>query len=85
MNYYGLACIHELLCYLTSLINPLPEGQNTEAMINVGLTLLTVAFETSVHGIGSKYCLLMTVKTDLCWNIMQVNIYKIHNLYEFYL
>lgn len=72
---YGLACINELLSYLTSLINPLPDSQNTEAMINVGLTLLTVAFETAVHAIGSKHCLISIVKTELCWNLMQVCIY----------
>lgn len=69
---YGLACIHELLSYLTSLINPLPDGQNTDSMIQVGLNLLIVIFETSVQDIGNKYCLLSVVKTDLCWNIMQL-------------
>ncbi|KAH9528829.1 G-box binding factor, partial [Dermatophagoides farinae] len=69
---YGLACVHELLSYLTSLINPLPDGQNTEYMVNVGLQLLTIIFEISVHEIGANYCLLSVVKTDLCWNIMQL-------------
>jgi hypothetical protein len=44
-------------------------------MIGVGLTLLTVAFETCIHSIGSKNCLLTTVKNDLCWNIMLVSFY----------
>lgn len=69
---YGIACIHELLSYLTSLINPLPDGQNSEYMISVGLNLLIVAFETAAADIGSKYCLLSVVKTDLAWNLMQV-------------
>ena len=67
-----MACIHELLCYLTSLINPLPDGQNSDSMIQVGLNLLIVIFETAVQEIGSKYILLNVVKTDLCWNIMQL-------------
>ena len=41
-------------------------------MISVGLNLLIVIFETAVLDIGSKYCLLSVVKTDLCWNIMQL-------------
>ncbi|OTF70725.1 hypothetical protein BLA29_002251 [Euroglyphus maynei] len=74
MPFYSLtnACVHELLSYLTSLINPLPDGQNTEYMVNVGLQLLTIIFEISVHEIGANYCLLSVVKTDLCWNIMQL-------------
>lgn len=41
-------------------------------MIQVGLNLLVVIFETAVQEIGSKYILLNVVKTDLCWNIMQL-------------
>ena len=41
-------------------------------MVNVGLQLLTIIFEISVHEIGANYCLLSVVKTDLCWNIMQL-------------
>ncbi|XP_015781014.1 Golgi-specific brefeldin A-resistance guanine nucleotide exchange factor 1 [Tetranychus urticae] len=67
---YDLVCIHELLTYLTSLINPLPESNNTDANVNLGLKLLTVAFETAVDEIGNKQCLLAIVKNELCWNLL---------------
>lgn len=41
-------------------------------MINVGLDLLIVIFETAVTDIGGKHFLMSVVKTDLCWNIMQL-------------
>ena len=68
---HGIACIYDLLFYLTSLTNPY-ESQNTEAMINVGMNLLIVAFENAVHGIGKKPSLMSIVKNDLCWNIVQL-------------
>lgn len=71
-KHYGLACVHELLAYLTSLVNPLPDGQNTDYMIYVGLNLLIVIFEVAVQEISNNYCLLSVIKTDLCWNIQQL-------------
>lgn len=83
---HGIASIHELFHYLISLINPLPESQNTEAMINVGLNLLIIAFESSVTAIGKKTCLMSIVKNELCWNIIMVRIRLaklIRNFYNF--
>ncbi|RWS07642.1 golgi-specific brefeldin A-resistance guanine nucleotide exchange factor 1-like isoform X2 [Dinothrombium tinctorium] len=69
---YGLLCIHELLFYLTSLTNISNENQNSDLMVTVGLNLLIVGFETSVHFIGEKRNLLSIVKNELCWNLSQL-------------
>lgn len=72
---FNLICIYDLFEYLTALVNPLPEAQNTESMISVGLNLLIIAFETACSSIGSKSCLLGIVKNSLCWNVMCVSIH----------
>ncbi|KPM07876.1 hypothetical protein QR98_0063840 [Sarcoptes scabiei] len=43
-KHYGLACVHELLAYLTSLVNPLPDGQNTDYMIYCRRLATIIAF-----------------------------------------
>ncbi|XP_050501190.1 Golgi-specific brefeldin A-resistance guanine nucleotide exchange factor 1 [Diabrotica virgifera virgifera] len=68
---YGLACVRELLRFLISLCNPL-DKQNTEIMIHLGLTLLTVAFEISADNIGKYNTLLALVKDDLCRNLFSL-------------
>lgn len=65
---YGLACVRELLRFLISLCNPL-DKQNTDIMMHLGLTLLTVAFEISADNIGKYSTLLALVKDDLCRNL----------------
>ena len=69
---HGIECINELLCYMTTLTSPLSESQNSESMINIGLNLLIVAFESAINDIGSKSCLLKVIKNDLCFNIIQL-------------
>ncbi|KAI1293461.1 Golgi-specific brefeldin A-resistance guanine nucleotide exchange factor 1 [Halotydeus destructor] len=69
---HSLACVHELLAYLTSLVNPLADGQNSEAMITVGLNLLIIAFENCTSSIDKKACLMSTVKNEICWNIIML-------------
>uniref|UniRef100_A0A182JBH8 Uncharacterized protein n=1 Tax=Anopheles atroparvus TaxID=41427 RepID=A0A182JBH8_ANOAO len=65
---YGLPCIRELFRFLISLCNPL-DKQNTDVMIHMGLTLLTVTFEVGADSIGRYDSLLAIVKDDLCKNL----------------
>lgn len=70
---YGLPCIRELLRFLISLCNPL-DKQNTDTMMHMGLSLLTVALEVGADSIG-KYDTLMTlVKDDMCKNLFAVRL-----------
>ena len=62
---YGLPCVRELFRFLISLINPL-ERQNTEAMIHIGLRLLTVAVETAADVIASIPSLLQLIQDETC-------------------
>lgn len=68
---YGLPCIRELLRFLITLINPL-DKQNTDAMIHMGLNLLTIALEVGADSIGKYESLLEMVKDDLCHNLFSV-------------
>ncbi|KAJ3644551.1 hypothetical protein Zmor_022276 [Zophobas morio] len=68
---YGLACVRELFRFLISLCNPL-DKQNTDVMIHLGLTLLTVAFEVGADSIGKYSHLLALVRDDLCRNLFSL-------------
>ncbi|CAG9763319.1 unnamed protein product [Ceutorhynchus assimilis] len=68
---YGLACVRELFRFLISLCNP-NDKQNTEVMIHLGLTLLTVAFEVGADSIGKHATLLALVKDDLARNLFSL-------------
>ena len=50
---YGLPCVRELFCFLMSLTNPL-DRQNTDVMVHMGLSLLTVALEAGADHISSS-------------------------------
>ncbi|KAL9961546.1 hypothetical protein ACROYT_G030504 [Oculina patagonica] len=65
---YGLPCIRELFRFLISLINP-HDRHNSEAMIHMGLSLLTVALESGSHHIGTFPSLMNFVKDELCKNL----------------
>lgn len=69
---YGLPCIRELLRFLISLCNPL-DKQNTDAMIHMGLSLLTIALEVGADSVGKYESLLEMVKDDLCRNVFAVS------------
>lgn len=71
---YGLACVRELFRFLISLCNPF-DKQNTDVMIHLGLTLLTVAFEVGADSIGKYSPLLALVRDDLCRNLFSVSIF----------
>lgn len=69
---YGLASVRELFRFLISLCNPI-DKQNTEAMIHLSLTLLTVAFEVGADSIEKYSSLLSLVKDDLCRSLFSVS------------
>ncbi|XP_055384486.1 Golgi-specific brefeldin A-resistance guanine nucleotide exchange factor 1 isoform X2 [Condylostylus longicornis] len=68
---YGLPCIQELFRFLILLCNPL-DKQNTDTMMHMGLSLLTVAFEVAADNIGKYDTLLSLVKDDLCRNLFSL-------------
>lgn len=68
---YGLPCIRELFRFLISLCNPL-DKQNTDAMMHMGLSLLTVALEIGADSIGKYDTLLGLVKDELCRNLFSL-------------
>jgi brefeldin A-resistance guanine nucleotide exchange factor 1 len=70
---YGVVCVRELFRFLISLCNPL-DKQNTETMIHMGLTLLTVALEIGADSIGKYNSLLSLVKDELCRNLFSVSL-----------
>lgn len=80
---YGLPCIHELLRFLITLINPL-DKQNTDAMIHMGLSLLTIALEVGADSIGKYDTLLEMVKDDLCKNLFAVSVIHL-NIHHFHI
>ncbi|XP_063968958.1 Golgi-specific brefeldin A-resistance guanine nucleotide exchange factor 1-like [Lytechinus pictus] len=65
---YGLPCVRELLRFLISLINPY-DRHNTDLMMHMGLSLLTIAVETGCDHIPSFSTLIALVRDDLCKNL----------------
>ncbi|KAF5306262.1 hypothetical protein FQA39_LY08960 [Lamprigera yunnana] len=68
---YGIISVREMFRFLITLCNPL-DKQNTDSMIHLGLTLLTVSFEVSADNIGKYTSLLTLVKNDLCRNLFSL-------------
>lgn len=68
---YGLMSVRELFRFLISLCNP-NDKQNTDVMMHLGLSLLTVAFEVGADSIGKYSSLLRLVKDELCRNLFSV-------------
>uniref|UniRef100_A0A4W6FHF4 Golgi-specific brefeldin A-resistance guanine nucleotide exchange factor 1 n=1 Tax=Lates calcarifer TaxID=8187 RepID=A0A4W6FHF4_LATCA len=75
---YGLPCLRELFRFLISLTNP-HDRHNTDAMMHMGLQLLTVALE-SAH-IANYQSLLGLVKDELCRHLFQLLSVDRMNLY----
>lgn len=69
---YGIICVREMFRFLISLCNPL-DKQNTDAMIHLGLSLLTVAFEVGADNMKNYSSLLALVKDELCRNLFSVS------------
>ncbi|KAJ8014165.1 hypothetical protein DPEC_G00037410 [Dallia pectoralis] len=75
---YGLPCLRELFRFLISLTNP-HDRHNTDAMMHMGLQLLTVALEAA-H-IAPYQSLLCLVKDELCRHLFQLLTVDRMNLY----
>ncbi len=71
---YGLPCLRELFRFLISLTNP-HDRHNTDAMMHMGLQLLTVALESG-H-IANYQSLLGLVKDELSRHLFQVKEMKL--------
>ncbi|KAK2832680.1 hypothetical protein Q5P01_016569 [Channa striata] len=75
---YGLPCLRELFRFLISLTNP-HDRHNTDAMMHMGLQLLTVALESA--RIANYQSLLGLVKDELCRHLFQLLSADRMNLY----
>jgi len=69
---YSLPCVLELLRFLMSLINPYDQ-HNTDVMIHMGLSLLTVALESGADQIARFQSLLALVKDEMAKNLIFVS------------
>jgi len=68
---YGLPAVYELLRFLASLINP-HEAANTEAQINIGLSLITTALEVGVDSLARFPSLLGLAQDSICKNLVSL-------------
>eukprot|EP00090_Calanus_glacialis_P001547 TRINITY_DN11122_c0_g1_i1.p1 TRINITY_DN11122_c0_g1~~TRINITY_DN11122_c0_g1_i1.p1 ORF type:complete len:1921 (+),score=712.97 TRINITY_DN11122_c0_g1_i1:73-5835(+) len=68
---YGLPAVYELLRFLASLINP-HETANTEAQINIGLSLITTALEVGVDSLSRFPSLLGLTQDSICRNLISL-------------
>ncbi|XP_010789362.1 golgi-specific brefeldin A-resistance guanine nucleotide exchange factor 1-like [Notothenia coriiceps] len=75
---YGLPCLRELFRFLISLTNP-HDRHNTDAMMHMGLQLLTVALESAQF--TNYQSLLGLVKDELCRHLFQLLSVDRMNLY----
>ncbi|XP_060896489.1 Golgi-specific brefeldin A-resistance guanine nucleotide exchange factor 1 isoform X1 [Labrus mixtus] len=75
---YGLPCLRELFRFLISLTSP-HDRHNTDAMMHMGLQLLTVALESG-H-LANYQSLLGLVKDELCRHLFQLLSVDRMNLY----
>ena len=69
---YGLPCVRELFRFLVSLTNPL-DRHNSDVMIHMGLSLLTVALESGADHIPANSSLMCLVRDDMCKNLIFVS------------
>ena len=67
----------ELFDYLISLVyvSIYFYRHNTNAMVHIGLSLLTVALESGAPHLGHFSSLMALIKDDLCRNIFSVRIF----------
>lgn len=70
---YGLPAIRELFRFLISIMNP-TDRQNSDEMSHMGISLLTVALETSADHLPRYASLMSLVKNELCFNLFRVRL-----------
>lgn len=68
---YGVPCIRELFRFLISLVNP-RDMSNTDPMIQMGLSLLTVALETSSAVLHNFSPIMELLEDELCRNLFRL-------------
>lgn len=78
---YGIVSVRELLRCLVQLCDS-HNKNNSESMIHIGLTLLTVAFEVGADSIANFPSLMTIVKDDLCKYLIQVSCFHINSHFE---
>lgn len=61
------------------------DKQNSDVMIHMGLSLLTIALEIGADSIGKYDSLLEMVKDDLCRNLFAVSLFLHLFLFFFFL
>ena len=69
---YGLPCVRELFRFLVSLTSPV-DRHNTDVMVHMGLSLLTVALEAGADHIPGYTSLIVLVKDDMLKNLFFVS------------
>lgn len=68
---HNIICVQDLLRFLASICDPY-ENQNTDVMIQISLSLLTVALEVGARSIPKYQSLLIIIKDALCRNLLSV-------------
>lgn len=69
---YGLISVRELFRLIVMLCNPVNK-ENTDVIIQLGLTLLMVCLQVGADSIGQFTSILPIVKDDLCRNLFTVS------------
>ena len=68
---HGLPCVRELFRFLITLINPY-DNHNNEYMIQISLSLLTVALEVASDSIANFSSLLKLAREELCKHLFSL-------------
>eukprot|EP01135_Chromosphaera_perkinsii_P011177 Nk52_evm4s2356 gene=Nk52_evmTU4s2356 len=68
---YGMPCVREVLRFLTVLINP-TDHRNSDSKIRMGLSLLTVAFESCGSEVRNFPSLYPMISDKICRNLFKV-------------
>ena len=76
---HGLPCVREVFRFLITLINPF-DNHNYEHMIQISLSLLTVAMEVASDSIANFSSLLQLARDELCKHLFSLLHHRRFNL-----
>ena len=76
---HGLPCVREVFRFLITLINPY-DNHNYEHMIQISLSLLTVAMEVASDSIANFSSLLKLAREELCKHLFSLLYHRRFNL-----
>ena len=76
---HGLPCVREVFRFLITLINPF-DSHNYEHMIQISLSLLTVAMEVASDSIANFSSLLQLARDELCKHLFSLLHHRRFNL-----